>query len=430
MTHKNNIFYGKKKILRWSRLFSTSILDQFFISVSTFILNIFLARYTSAEDYGSFAISFSIFLFIGGFHNSLLLEPMSVIGPKYYKKDLASYVNTTVQIYLLFSILLFLSLIFLTIVLIYFKAKFGTSLLGLSVSSPFIFLFWQLRRACYIEMNPMHATRAGLLYFICFISLLLFTRQFLFLNSIIAYLILGFSSLSASILLIKLLHIKIYKIVPIESLLAVIKQHWVYGQWLVASSVFYWFGTAIFLPLVGIFLSYKDAGAYRAMQNFIMPVNQIFVSVSLLLLPWTVTCISEFSIKQIKNSFSLMIFGFTMIAFFYSVIILVFAKYFVLVLYNGKYQEYIWILPYMCITLFITAFAQPVSIMIRSLERPRAIFIAQFFSAVFTITVGTLLTWKFKLLGALYGANFSILVYSIILLKYFNFYVVLSRRNK
>src|ERR1700719_1599604 len=75
----------------WGLRSGLSLLDQGLFSGSSFLLNIFLARWLSKEAYGAFAVCFAGMLFLTGFHNVLLIEPMTVIGPSCYPDRLIRY---------------------------------------------------------------------------------------------------------------------------------------------------------------------------------------------------------------------------------------------------------------------------------------------------------------------------------------------------
>ena len=55
-----------------------AVADQGLISGSNFLLSVLLARWLSAEQYGAYALGYSLFLLAAGFHQALLIEPMSV----------------------------------------------------------------------------------------------------------------------------------------------------------------------------------------------------------------------------------------------------------------------------------------------------------------------------------------------------------------
>ncbi|MFQ5571532.1 MAG: hypothetical protein ACE5G0_17775, partial [Rhodothermales bacterium] len=79
---------------RWSTRISLSILDQILLSGANFILNVLLARWLIPDAYGAFAVAFSVFLFLSGIHNALIVDPMSVLGPARFGNRLPGYLTS------------------------------------------------------------------------------------------------------------------------------------------------------------------------------------------------------------------------------------------------------------------------------------------------------------------------------------------------
>jgi len=69
-------------IRRWQKPAIFSLADQAVFSGSMLLVNILLARWTSPEEFGTFAVLYAVFLIFAGFHNALIVEPMSVFGAR------------------------------------------------------------------------------------------------------------------------------------------------------------------------------------------------------------------------------------------------------------------------------------------------------------------------------------------------------------
>src|SRR5580693_5094418 len=72
---------GRTGISVWGMRSALSLLDQGLTAGAGFGVNLLLARWMPAVAYGAFAVAYSGYVFVSGFHNVLLLEPMSVMGP-------------------------------------------------------------------------------------------------------------------------------------------------------------------------------------------------------------------------------------------------------------------------------------------------------------------------------------------------------------
>src|SRR5437870_5869011 len=75
------------------------IADQGVMSGANFLLSVLLARWLSAAQFGQFAVAFSVFLFLAGFHNALIVEPMSVLGAARNRDNLPAYRSSLVWLH-------------------------------------------------------------------------------------------------------------------------------------------------------------------------------------------------------------------------------------------------------------------------------------------------------------------------------------------
>src|SRR5205814_9623719 len=87
------------KTLVWLRRGATALADQGLFATSGFLVNILLARWLPPEQYGAYALGFSIYLFLASFQNALVLEPMSVFGPASYKDSLPEYLGRLIGLH-------------------------------------------------------------------------------------------------------------------------------------------------------------------------------------------------------------------------------------------------------------------------------------------------------------------------------------------
>ena len=81
----------RERLRFWGIRSGLSVLDQGLTSGASFLLNLFLARWLTSEAYGAFAVAFATLLFLSGYHNVLLLEPMTVLGPARYSAEMTGY---------------------------------------------------------------------------------------------------------------------------------------------------------------------------------------------------------------------------------------------------------------------------------------------------------------------------------------------------
>src|SRR5882762_8551934 len=70
--------------------------DQALAVGANFLANVMLARTQTKKEYGMFALSYSIFTFLSGLHNSAILEPCTVYGSGRYRSRFSEYLRLMV----------------------------------------------------------------------------------------------------------------------------------------------------------------------------------------------------------------------------------------------------------------------------------------------------------------------------------------------
>ena len=83
-----------EKFLPWAAKGGLALLDFGLYSGSNFLLGILLARWMAPEQYGAYALVFSIFILVAFLYQALLLEPLSVFSGTTYSKNLRGYLKS------------------------------------------------------------------------------------------------------------------------------------------------------------------------------------------------------------------------------------------------------------------------------------------------------------------------------------------------
>lgn len=402
-----------------------SIVDQALVSGAGFILHILLARWLLPNDYGVFAVVFSIFLFLSSFHNALILEPMSVLTSSHEPVQLRDYITHSIWLHLFLSVALTILLLVSGFGLVFLHNQMGEPLIGLAFAGPLILLFWLLRRACYLDGRAQLALHASLLY-----SLFLFVgiwtmQQVEAVSPLTAILVLGISSAAASIVLIWLLGINVKTLLFGSSrivLASLFLKHWGYGKWVVGSSFVHWAGTAGYVPLIGSLVGFSQAGALRAIQNLILPLQQILAGLANLWLPLNAKLLIEQGKESLRANLHRMIGGTLIFSALYLILVLAFSKPILTLLYGlGRYDQFEWLNYYLAVFVIIGVIGQALAIALKALQRPDCVFYSQAGTAIITATVGSLLVWTQGLEGAAIGLNVSALMGTLILFNRFQF---------
>jgi O-antigen/teichoic acid export membrane protein len=391
----------------WGPKLILSIADQGLFAGSSFLLNILLTRWLSPSEYGAFAVIFSVFLFLSGFHNAFVLEPVSVLGPARHRDLPQEYLANLLWTHAAVCLAILVLTAAGCLVLRGIAAAVAGPLLGLALSSPFLLSFWLLRRLCYLRTEPALALRGSAVYALLLAAALLVMRWQGWVRPFVAFLALGLASGGAGLFLWRRLNLRsvfssrtgIKSAIP-----AFLSQHWRYAKWVLGSVFVSWLSGAVYVPLVGSLAGLEAAGVLQAMQNPLRPLQNILTAFGLLFLPW----ISRQRASRGEGRagrlmlWILLAFGASAVAY---LLPLAAARHWVLrTLYRaGYYDGFSWLLLYLCAGAMVAALVQGLSIWLKALERPNASFWSQAAGAVLTVTAGAYLLWKFQLSGAAFA---------------------------
>src|SRR5262245_61670140 len=97
-----------------------ALVDQGLFVFASVILNVLLARWLTAAEYGAFAVSYSLFLLLGTFHTALVTEPMLVFGAGKYANNSSAYLKVLFRAHFLLT---FVGSILLAIAALVLKFK-------------------------------------------------------------------------------------------------------------------------------------------------------------------------------------------------------------------------------------------------------------------------------------------------------------------
>src|SRR5882757_4711202 len=188
--------FTAKRLRVWGVRAAFSLLDQGLFSGAGFLVNWLLARWLAPASYGAFAVAFAAFLFTYGFHNALLLEPMSVFGPSRHAESLPGYFRAQLMIHIV--MVGPLSAVGIVTGLLVWRITPGSPLvgaiMGVSLALPLILLLWLARRICYAVQRPSVAATGTALYLAFVAAGLLGLRNSSLLGPFTAFILMGSGS--------------------------------------------------------------------------------------------------------------------------------------------------------------------------------------------------------------------------------------------
>jgi len=377
--------FERERLLVWGRLSALSLVDQSLASSAGFVVNLLLARWMAPEVYGAFAVAFAGFLFVSGFHNVLLLEPTSVMGPSRYLGSLPAYFRSQIAVH---GILVgALSGVLFVAGLILWKKAPGIHLtgavLGGGLALPFLLLAWLARRMCYVMRRPGLAIQGSAFYLGSVVAGLFVLAYLGLLNPFSAFVLMGFGGLvSAGLLVLRLGLFEgnsaggtRFRWFPI------LQENWKYGRWLIGSALLNPAVSQGQVFFIAAFLGLGAAGVLRAMQLPSLLITQAITATGLLFLPVLSGAYGRGAIADMRHKAMLLSVALAGISLCFAACLAIFSSRLEQVLFGGKYAASAGLMPILALVPVVSAISIGYSMALRASQKPQFDLLANLVAA-------------------------------------------------
>jgi O-antigen/teichoic acid export membrane protein len=386
------------RAIPWIMKGAMAVLDQGLIAGSNFVIGILLARWLAPQQYGTYAVAFAVFLLFGMLYQSLLIEPVGVFGVSAYGDRVRGYVKSLVQLHMFTALPTLLLLGIAGTIALWLKQADGLAgaLFALALSTPFVLLFWLVRRAFYLQHWPVPAVWGAALYCLLALGGLYAAYRWHVLSSAVAFLLMGIGAISATAFLLHHLRGHLPKGGTAPKVHEVWQRHWNYGKWALGSAAMMWVPANIFYPLVSSFKGMAQAGELKALMNFATPMLQFYGAIALLLLPHAARVHARKDRAATQRAARRMTILCLSGSVLYWAVLLVFRGPVFRILYSGRYTDVQYLMPVVALaSLSWSAFFGPAT-MLRAMEAPDQVFGAVALASCISVLIGIPAT---KLLG-------------------------------
>jgi O-antigen/teichoic acid export membrane protein len=391
----------------WAARSGFSLFDQGLLSGSSFVLNILLARWVGSDEYGAFAVCFSGFLFLSGFHNVLAIEPMTVLGSSQYSGRLPGYFISQLKAHGLIVI----PLVCVTLLASGMLALRGsqrsllTAMVALGIASPLILLLYLVRRMCYVVRNSTIAAQSSVVYCAMLISGALALHQINWLSAATAFLLMGVCSLLTSTFALWRLSLFGKPASGISSLplSRLFRENWEYGHWLVLTTALSWTTVQVQTFLAAGYLDLSAAGALRAMQLPSLVISQFITSSMLLLLPSMSQELGGGSLERLHRKAMLSTSGLFMIAASIVATLYFLASPLEHLLFGGQYSSSAWLIPVLALAPMFIAISSSLSFALRALRKAQFELISYVIAALVGVISSLVLMPRWGVTGAAFS---------------------------
>ena len=391
-----------------------SVLDQALAVGGGFLVNVALARTQTKQEYGMFALSYSVYLFLTGLHNAVILEPFTVYGSGRYRERFSEYLRLTVRSNVVLGFLLTGILLLIWLVLsVTAPQLMSRALLGLGITVSVLLSGIFLRRVFYVQRQAALAALSSTLFFIIVAFGLWLTVKAHRLDSFSVFLILALGWIGAGAALGGKLRLGKSKDHFLDLEPNYWREHWNYSKWVLATAFVFQFTTQGYYWVVAGFLSAKEVAELRAMYLLVSPIEQSLIAVSYLMVP---ALAARYAMNRMGSFLSLwkrFTLAAVVITGFFAIAVQLVGKPVTHVLYAGRYDglsAYLFVLALLPVVLWI---GNAMNLALNAVEKPRFVFWAYLASAAATFLGGIPLVMHFGLWGAVSGMLFSGVTFTI-----------------
>ncbi|MGB7600549.1 MAG: hypothetical protein WBM24_09605 [Candidatus Sulfotelmatobacter sp.] len=412
-----------------TRRIGYSLADQAFSAGGMFLVNLVLARTQTKQEYGMFALSYSLLTFLMGLHNAAILEPFTVYGSGRYRSRFAEYSRLIAWSNVALGLLL--TALVLSVCWGWHwiaPDHLPRAIVGLGLTLSVLLSGASLRRSFYVQRKPAGAAATSLAFFATVSLSLWFAVREHVLNSFSVFLILALGWIVAGALCLgRAPQFRPSPFYPRESFLEAEptywREHWEYSRWVLATAFVFQFMHQGYYWLVAGFLSVNQVGNLKALYILIAPVEQVMISLSFLLLPaltarYVAGNIDGFLL--LWKRYALAMVGITLL---FALTVRLAGTPVMHILYAGKFDGLAPLLFLLALVPLWTGIGNTFSDALRAAERPRLVFYAYVSSALATFFAGVPLVIHFGLRGAVYGMLLSGATYACALAVAFWFCV-------
>lgn len=410
-------------IRSWGFKSAMSLTDQALTSAAGFGVNILLARWMIADEYGAFALAFAGYLFLTGFHNVLLLEPLSVIGPARHATNLRNYFHAQITIHGVLVVPL-ATLALVSAAILWRVTPHNPlvgALAGAGAALPLLLFLWLARRMCYVLQRPSLAVWGSGLYLFVAIASLVALRYFHSLTPFNAFLSTGIGSLLGAVVVMRRIGVK--KTPGVHSARIsrrmVLRENWTYGRWLVGSAILYAISTYSQMFFVAAMLGLGAAGVLRAMQIPSLAMAQVITAMGLLVLPSFSFDFGRGLNRRIRDKAILVSIAMGLSAVGFALVLAIGHRSVEHVLFGGRYAEESWLIAVLAVVPILNGLTMGCSMALRASQRSYFDLVSNIFAAPIALISTVLFTRWWGIAGAAASIVVSFVVFSVVTAVFF-----------
>jgi len=372
------------------------------------------------EFYGIFIMLTGVILFSTNIQHAIIVSPMMVMGPAKDTQHSESYFRSSFIIQLYFTVV-FVLLILVAgelLQLTFLREHLKNLVIPLAFATAAILMQEYFRRYFFASGRTMHALVNDSLSYGLQLGVLVFTHFAFGLTLEICLYIIAITSCIAIIHGILASHLYSALSAPLLTQhLKVVKDHWIFGKWLIAQNITYWLGTQMVIYLTGFLLSALAVGAMGATRNIVGIVNILFLALDNFATPRASRSFAKHGMEKLNIYINrLTLLGGTLTACI-ALIASIAPEFWLKLVYSDEYSGYGWVVIAWSVFYMTGYFQRPSGIGLRVLDSPKSIFAGTLTGTI----VALVITYPAISFGGLPGAMASLIIVQAVTSAYYMF---------
>ncbi len=392
------LLYNQRGLLRkLAQKGGLALIEQAFFSSSTFVINILLIRWLSATSYGAYTIAFAVLIFMSGFYQALIFDPIAIYGSVKYRSQFVYYSRLQFRLFCRLAGGVTVVLLIITAGLFVLNAQPDLQLafLGISLGQGALMIMWLVRRLYYTRNQVASLMKLTAMYAILQVVILYGLHAVGLLTPFSAYLGPAVGTLFVGMLGLLLLGKPVVdSTLGILSSTDILVENWRYGNWLTLAAILNWMSNYAYFLIVGIVLSIEETGALRALQNLTLPAIQFLTATGMVFFPWAAEQFAAGGYKRLQNVTAMYTAMMAFVSSAYYLFLLVFDDILLQLLYAGSFSEYANLMPLLGIIPIMIGITSPIALAIRIGYSTLYTFFLDLSSTIVVFTVSLYLTFS------------------------------------
>ncbi len=378
--------------------------DQALISATNFLTLIIIARNLSPTDFGAFTLAYTAIQFANSLQAALVTQPHNVLGATRSGNEYVSYTVATA-----------ISQVFFTGIVAFLAAAgaviaylAGWSIAPLLLALILALVAWQLqefaRRVFYTEDRLALACTNDLVSYGAQAVVIFALGRAGKLTGTSALYTVAITSAVAAVWGFWEIRARLPRRAAEPRLLkTVIAENWRFGKWLFGAALAAWTSDQCYPVLVGGFVSVAATGSLRAVQTIMGPTNILLRAMSQSLTPRAARIYGAGGYRALRAFVRHIILLTAPFMLAYCLLIAIFARPILTVLYGDRYRQYDWLLALIALSYALIYTRTPAIIALEARGISRPVFQTYLWLTLMVFTAGIGAIYWLGLAGAALG---------------------------